>query len=50
LRSGVVVVFPAMVGDSLLVGSPEALEACLSDRFAAAGVFDVGGDVADARV
>ena len=40
----------AMVGETLSVGSPEALEACLTDLFAVAGVFVVGGDVADAGV
>jgi hypothetical protein len=46
----VVVAVPTMVGDTLVVGSPEALKACLADVFAAAGVFVVGGDVADAGV
>jgi hypothetical protein len=40
----------AMVGDTLVVGSPEALDACLTDLFAAALVFFVGGDVANAGV
>ena len=40
----------AMVGDTLVVGSPEALDACLADGVAAAFVFVVGGDVADALV
>ncbi len=44
------VAVPAMVGDTLSVGSPEALEACLTDLFAVAGVFVVGGDVANAGV
>jgi hypothetical protein len=39
-----------MVGDTLVVGSPEALDACLMDGVAAAFVFVVGGDVADALV
>jgi hypothetical protein len=39
-----------MVGEALVVGSPEALEACLTDGVAAAVVFVVGGDVADAGV
>ena len=38
----------AMVGDTLVVGAPEALDACLSGLFAASFVFVVGGGVADA--
>lgn len=41
---------PAMIGDTLVVGSPEALDACLTDGVTAAFVFVVGGDVADALV
>ena len=39
-----------MVVDALLAGSPRALDARLSDGFAAAGVLVVGGDVSDAGV
>jgi len=41
---------PAMVIDTLVVGSPEALDACLTDGVAAAFVFVVGGHVAVALV
>ena len=41
---------PAMIGDTLVVGSPEALDACLTDGVAATFVFVAGGDVADALV
>jgi len=39
-----------MVGETLLVGSPEALDACLTDVFAAPGVLVVRRDVADGFV
>lgn len=37
-----------MIVETLLAGLPEALDACLSDGVAAAFVFVVWGDVADA--
>ncbi len=39
-----------MLGASLRVGSMESVAACLADLVAFAGVFVVGGDVADAFV
>jgi len=39
-----------MVFEPELVGSGEALPACLADRVASSGVLVVGGDVADAGV
>jgi hypothetical protein len=39
-----------MVCEPLVAGSPEADPARVADRGAAAGVFVVGGDVADAGV
>lgn len=47
---GVVRGGPAMVVEALVVGSLDTLGACLADGFAAAFVFVVGGDVADALV